>query len=84
MTTKFKTILSAVAVSACLMGPALADACAPELKAVDAALLSAKLDAANLKKVQELRALGAKASDEKKPADCLKSLAEAKRLLGVK
>ncbi len=60
------------------------NACAPDIKAVDAALISAKLDAAVLKKVQDLRAQGDKASKENKPADCLKAMGEAKKLLGVK
>ena len=80
-----KTILAATAVLAFLVSPALAASpCDPDLKAVDAALLSAKLDPASLKKVQDLRAQGAKAATENKPGECLKTVGEAKKLLGVK
>ena len=61
-----------------------ASPCDADLKAVDAALISAKLDPASLKKVQDLRSQSAKAATDNKTADCLKTIAEAKKLLGVK
>jgi hypothetical protein len=79
-----KTILSALLATIVLAAPALANPCAGDLKAVDAALLTAKLAPADLKKVQDLRAAGEKASKENKPGDCLKAVGEAKKLLGVK
>ena len=80
-----KTILSAAVVLGLLAAPALAAGpCDADIKAVDAALISAKLDPASLKKVQDLRATGAKSATDNKPGDCLKTMAEAKRLLGVK
>ncbi len=80
-----RTVLFAAAAFALLASPALAAGpCDADLKAVDAALISAKLDPASLKKVQDLRAQGAKAATDNKPGDCLKTIAEAKKLLGVK
>ena len=80
-----KTLLLAMAAVTLLAAPAFAaGACDADIKAVDAALISAKLDPGSLKKVQDLRAQGAKAATENKAADCLKTMAEAKRLLGVK
>ena len=80
-----KTVLLASAALAIMGLPALAAGpCDAELKAVDAALISAKLDAASLKKVQDLRTQGGKAAAENKAAECLKTIAEAKKLLGVK
>ena len=80
-----KTVIAAATVFGFLVSPVLASGpCDADLKAVDAALISAKLDPANLKKVQDLRTQGAKAATDNKPGDCLKTLAEAKRLLGVK
>jgi hypothetical protein len=80
-----KTVLYATVALAFLASPVLAAGpCDADLKAVDAALISAKLDPASLKKVQDLRALGAKAATENKPADCLKTIGEAKKMLGVK
>ena len=79
-----KSVLSIAATLAFLATPALAGPCDADIKAVDAALISAKLDAASLKKVQDLRSAGSKAATDNKPADCLKTMAEAKKLLGVK
>jgi hypothetical protein len=80
-----KTVILAAAVFGLLTSPVLASSpCDADLKAVDAALISAKLDPASLKKVQDLRAQGAKAATDNKPGDCLKTIAEAKKLLGVK
>ena len=84
MMPSFKKVALSTAATLMLASPAFANPCAAELKAVDAALVSVKLDPVNLKKVQDLRAQGAKASVDNKPADCLKTTAEAKRLLGVK
>lgn len=80
-----KTVFYAAVAFGLLATPALAaSACDADIKAVDAALISAKLDPANLKKVQDLRAQGAKAATDNKPGDCLKTMAEAKKVLGVK
>ena len=80
-----KTVFYAAAAFAILVSPALAAGlCDADLKAVDAALISAKLDPANMKKVQDLRAQSGKAATDNKPGDCLKTIAEAKKLLGVK
>lgn len=79
-----KTVLFASTALVLLAAPAFANPCEADLKAVDAALISAKLDPASLKKVQELRAQGGKAATDNKPGDCLKTIAEAKKLLGVK
>jgi hypothetical protein len=81
---QMRTLLLAAAGVALLTGPALANPCAAEIKAVDAALLSAKLAPADMKKVQDLKAQGEKAVKDNKTADCLKAMGEAKKLLGVK
>ena len=79
-----KKMILLVALGLALVGPAAADTCPADIKAVDAALTTAKLSPADLKKVQDLRAAADKADKDKKPADCLKAIGEAKRLLGVK
>jgi hypothetical protein len=84
MSMLLKTVLCTAAALLYLAAPAQANACAADLKAVDAALVSAKLDPASLKKVQDLRALGEKAVADNKPADCLKTIGEAKKMLGLK
>jgi hypothetical protein len=85
MRNLMKTVLYATAVFAFLATPVLASSpCDADLKAVDAALISAKLDPVSLKKVQDLRAQGGKAATENKAGDCLKTIAEAKKMLGVK
>ena len=80
-----KIVLLAAAAFGLIASPALAAGpCDADLKSVDAALISAKLDPASMKKVQDLRAQSAKAAADNKPGDCLKTIAEAKKLLGVK
>ena len=80
-----KTMLTVAAALTLMAAPAFAASpCDADLKAVDAALISAKLDPVSLKKVQDLRAQGGKAATDNKPSDCLKTMAEAKKLLGVK
>lgn len=80
-----KTIFLAAIAATLIATPAMAASpCDADLRAVDAALITAKLDPAVLKKVQDLRALGTRAATENKPGECLKAIAEAKKVLGVK
>ena len=79
-----KKLVLAVIATLALTAPALANVCAAEIKTVDAALVTAKLSPADAKKIQDLKALGDKATKENKPGDCLKAMGEAKKVLGVK
>jgi len=77
--------LSLLAVSALVFTPlAGANNCPNEMKAIDAKLNSASsLNAADMKKVKELRADGEKFHKEGKHDQSMKSLQEAKKLLGI-
>ncbi len=67
----------------CAAPLAFAHNCPNEMKAIDAALSSSKLAAADMDKVKMLRAEGEKAHKEGKHADSMKALGEAKKLLGL-
>jgi capsule polysaccharide export protein KpsE/RkpR len=63
---------------------AFAHNCPNEMKAIDAKLNSAKsLSAEDMTKVKALRADGEKLHKEGKHSESMKSLAEAKKILGV-
>jgi hypothetical protein len=77
-----KTILAAMLLSATSL--AFAHNCPNEMKAIDAKLGSAKdVSAENMTKVKTLRADGEKFHKEGKHAESMKSLTEAKKLLGI-
>ncbi len=67
----------------CAAPLALSHNCPNEMKAIDAALPSANLAAADLDKVKALRAEGEKAHKEGKHAESMKALGEAKKMLGL-
>ncbi|MEN3362931.1 MAG: hypothetical protein V7606_205 [Burkholderiales bacterium] len=77
-----KTILAAMLLSATSL--AFAHNCPNEMKAIDAKLGSAKdVSAENMTKVKTLREDGEKFHKEGKHAESMKSLTEAKKLLGI-
>jgi hypothetical protein len=63
---------------------ALAHNCPNEMKAIDAALPSAKLDAALMAEVKKLRAEGETLHKEKKHTESMAALGKAKAMLGIK
>ena len=65
-------------------GIALAHNCPNEMKAIDAALPSAKLDAAKMSEVKKLRAEGEQLHKAGKHAESMAALGKAKGILGVK
>ena len=65
-------------------GAVLANSCPKEMKAIDAALPAAKLDAAKLNEVKKLRADGEVQHKEGKHADSMATLGKAKSMLGIK
>jgi hypothetical protein len=65
-------------------GAALAGSCPKEMKAIDAALPTAKLDAAQMSEVKKLRADGEAQHKEGKHAESLAALGKAKSILGIK
>jgi hypothetical protein len=62
---------------------ALAHNCPNEIKAIDAKMTSSKLSAADMSKVKSLRDKGEKEHSAGKHDDSMKSLSEAKKLLGI-
>jgi hypothetical protein len=65
-------------------GAALAHNCPNEMKAIDAALPAAKLDAAKMSEVKKLRAEGEQLHKAGKHAESMAALGKAKGILGVK
>jgi len=65
-------------------GAALAGSCPKEMKAIDAALPAAKLDAAKMSEVKKLRAEGEADHKAGKHADSMAALGKAKAMLGIK
>lgn len=77
-----KTLLIAVA-GMFLAGPAVASQCPKDMAAVDAALPAAQLSEADKTKVMELRAQGEEQHKAGDHAASVKTLAEAKKMLGI-
>ncbi len=65
-------------------GAALAGSCPKEMKAIDDALPTAKLDAAKMSEVKKLRADGEAEHKAGKHADSMAALGKAKSILGIK
>ena len=65
-------------------GAALAGSCPKDMKAIDAALPSAKLSPAQMEEVKKLRADGEAAHKAGKHDDSMAALGKAKGILGVK
>ena len=79
-----KKLLAAAAVLAFASGAALAHNCPNEMKAIDAKLATnPTLAAADMDKVKKLRADGEAAHKAGKHDDSMKSLGEAKKILGI-
>lgn len=77
-----KTLLIAAVLSSAA-GLALANACPSHMKAIDAKLPTAKLSEADMAKVKKLRADGEASHKAGKHDESMKSLAEARKLLGI-
>ena len=76
--------LLTLAVLAAASGLALANSCPNEMKAIDAKLATSPMLAdADMAKVKKLRADGETAHKAGKHDESMKSLAEAKKLLGI-
>ena len=69
---------------ALLASAAAAHNCPNEMRAIDAALPKAKLDAAKASQVKKLRAEGEQLHKAGKHADSMAALGKAKGLLGIK
>jgi hypothetical protein len=78
-----KRIALAVALALAASG-ALAHNCPNEMRAIDAALLNAKLDSAQSAEVKKLRADGEKLHKEGKHTESMAALGKAKGMLGIK
>ncbi len=79
-----KKLLAVSAVLAFASGAALAHNCPNEMKAIDAKLAAKpQMSQADMDKVKKLRADGEAAHKAGKHDDSMKSLAEAKKLLGI-
>lgn len=63
---------------------AIAGSCPKEMKAIDAALPTAKIDAAQTAEVKKLRAEGEADHKAGKHAESLAALGKAKSILGIK
>ncbi len=78
-----KRIAAAVAL-AFFASAALAHNCPNEMKAIDAALPKAKLDAGKSAEVKKLRAEGEKLHKDGKHSESMAALGKAKGILGIK
>ena len=65
-------------------GPAFAHSCPKEMRAIDAALPNAKLNASQMAEVKQLRADGEKLHKEGKHDESMAALGKAKGILGIK
>ena len=78
-----KSLLLALAL-AFASSTAFASGCPKEMKAIDDALPTAKLDAAKMGEVKKLRADGEAEHKAGKHADSMATLGKAKAMLGIK
>lgn len=80
-----KRMLAAAALFALIGGPAWASSCPKDMKAIDEALAKKpSISAEQTTKVKALRAQGEEQHKSGKHAESVKSLGEAKTILGVK
>jgi hypothetical protein len=78
-------LVAALALASSLASlPVLAGNCPVQMKAIDAALPKAKLDAKQTAEVKKLRAEGEKLHKEGKHAESMAALGKAKGILGIK
>lgn len=76
--------IALIAVLALFASTAFARSCPVQMKAIDAALPKAKLDATKTAEVKKLRADGEKLHKEGKHAEAEAALGKAKAILGIK
>lgn len=76
-------MLLSIAVVACLAGPAFASQCPMDMSKIDAAMQTAQLSDADKTKVTELRAKGEELHQSGNHAESVKTLGEAKAILGI-
>jgi hypothetical protein len=79
---KMRASTFALALALC-SGSAFAFHCPADMKAIDAALPSAKLSAEQMTEVKKLRAEGETLHKEKKHQESVDTLAKAKKILGI-
>ena len=79
---KIRTIVVAISLALASTG-ALANSCPKEMKAIDAALPSAKLSEAQMSEVKKLRAQGEQLHKDGKHSDSMAALGKAKKMLGI-
>lgn len=75
-------MLLSIAVIACLAGPAFASQCPMDMSKIDAAMQTAQLSDADKVKAIELRAKGEELHQSGNHAESVKTLGEAKVILG--
>ena len=80
---KFRSILIAI-LFALTSGVAIAGSCPKHMKAIDAALPSAKLSDAQMSEVKKLRADGETFHKAGQHAEALEALGKAEKILGIK
>ena len=80
MKTRFSTLALVLALCS---GSAFAFHCPADMKAIDAALPSAKLSPEQMAEVKKLRAEGETLHKEKKHQESVDTLAKAKKILGI-
>jgi hypothetical protein len=76
--------IALAALAALFASAAFATNCPVQMKAIDAALPNAKLDAAKMSEVRKLRADGERLHKEGKHAESVAALGKAKGILGIK
>lgn len=76
-------MLLSIAVVACLAGPAFASQCPMDMSKIDAAMQTAQLSDADKAKVMELRTRGEELHGSGNHAESVKTLGEAKTILGI-
>lgn len=79
---KLRSIIVAMAL-ALASGVAFANSCPKEMKAIDAALPSAKLSDAQMAEVKKLRADGEQFHKDGKHGESMAALGKAKKMLGM-
>lgn len=79
---KIRSIVVALSL-ALASGTAFAFTCPKEMKAIDAAMPTAKLSDAQMSEVKKLRAEGEKLHKEGKHQESLDTLGKAKKILGM-
>jgi hypothetical protein len=79
---KLRSIIVAMAL-ALASGTAFASSCPKEMKAIDAALPTAKLSEGQMKEVKQLRADGEKLHKDGKHSESMAALGKAKKMLGM-